>query len=188
MVTSYTSEDASRLTGAKAPQIEHLVRTGAVIPSQEALRRGVSRRYSLNNLAEIAIGVELVEMGVPVRGVGLVMERVRGAWHILADPRQRAAASVLLLSRGSSNAAKFGSWEACEFAAPEGVAAWLRHGNSGVCVNVLTILTGLEQATRDTFENPVAVFRAQLKEFQETARVRRAKPRRPESEEDSGNE
>jgi hypothetical protein len=29
-VASYTSEDTARLTGAKAPQIEHLVRTGVV--------------------------------------------------------------------------------------------------------------------------------------------------------------
>jgi hypothetical protein len=171
---TYTSEEASLLTGAKPAQIEHLVRTGAVRPAQEALRRGMSRHYSLNNLAEIAIAVQLVEVGMPVRAAGLLMERVRGAWHVLADAHQRARASVLLLTRGTDSV-EFGGWHSSEFATPEAVADWLRAGNSGVCLNVLAILSRLEQATSDTFEDPIAAFRARLKDAERTARLRRVK-------------
>ena len=178
MRTDYTSEQASSLTGAKPPQIEHLVRTGAVRPAQEALRRGMSRRYSLNNLAEIAIAIKLVEMGMPVRAAGLVMERVRNAWRVLANAEQRARASVLLLTRGNNDSADdVGGWHSVEFVTPEAVVAWLQEGNTGLCVNVLAILKRLEQATSDTFEDPVAAFRARLEEVQRTARLRRAKSR-----------
>ena len=159
---TYTSEEASLITGAKPAQIEHLVRTGAVRPTQEALRRGMSRRYSVNNLAEIAIAVQLVEVGMPVRAAGLVMERVRGAWHVLADAQQRARASVLLLTRGTDSV-EFGGWHSSEFATP------------GVCLNVLAVLSRLEQATSDTFEDPIASFRARLKDAERSARLRRVK-------------
>ena len=171
---TYTSDEASVLTSAKPAQIEHLVRTGAVRPAQEARRRGMSRGYSLNNLAEITIAAQLVEMGMPVRAAGLVIERVRGAWHVLAHAQQRARASVLLLTRGTGSA-EFGGWHSSDFATPEAVAEWLRAGNSGACLNVLAILNRLEQATSDTFEDPTAAFRARLKDAERTVRLRRAK-------------
>jgi hypothetical protein len=136
----------------------------------------MSRRYSLNNLAEIAIGIQLVAMGIPVRAVGPVMERVRHAWHVLADPQQRVRASVLLLTHGGSDAAEYGGWHSSEFATPEAMADWLRAGNSGVCVNVLEILKRLEQATSDTFVDPtpLADFRIALKEVRRTLRRERS--------------
>lgn|GEM_PF-5002269 len=185
MRTDYTSEEARSLTGAKPPQIEHLVRTGVVRPAQEAIRRGMSRRYSLNNVAEIAIAVQLVDMGIPVRTVALVLERVRGAWHVLADPKQRARASVLLIAKGGGDSGDaFGGWHSSEFSTPEAVTDWLRDGNSGVCVNLLAILERLERATLNTFEDPVAGFRSQLKKVQRTAHHRRVKSGRSGGEEE----
>jgi DNA-binding transcriptional MerR regulator len=160
-VASYTSEDTARLTGAKAPQIEHLVRTGVVRPEREALRRGISRGYSLQNLAEIAIAARLLGVGLPVRAIALLMESVRGRWWQLANGKMRRQCGVLVIGP-STNAARsrsdFGPWEAVEFTTPETVAKWLREGNDGIVVNVLAILDRLEKETGELLMEPIDDF------------------------------
>ena len=54
---TFTMHEASARTGATPRQIDHLVGKGVVVPTEDAPRRGMTRRFSLENLVEIAIAV-----------------------------------------------------------------------------------------------------------------------------------
>ena len=141
---SYTARDASRLSGATLSQIENLVRTGVVRPQREALRRCVSRLYSLRGVAEIAIAAQLMDVGVPVRALQLVIETIRAAW--------RENKAVLALSRGTPQGADFSAWTGLNFMRPQDVTEWLDAGHSGIVVNLRAILERLEAESGDTLD------------------------------------
>jgi DNA-binding transcriptional MerR regulator len=177
-VASYTSDDATRLTGASAPQIEHLVRTGVVRPETEALRRGVSRGYSLQNLAEIAIAVRLLDVGLPVRAIAPLMESIRGQWWQLASGQMRRQRGVLLIGRSTTatrSRSEFGLWETVELTTPGQFAKWLHDGNDGVVVNLRAILDRLEKETGQKLRQPIDDFIAASRRNIAEARKRRNK-------------
>lgn len=95
----FDADDAALLTGAKLPQIEYFVRTELIQPAQRAIRRGVSRRYDLKNLIEIAVAAEMLESGIPAVEIGRAFGELRGNWDLLfGDPAQREKTAVLAIT------------------------------------------------------------------------------------------
>lgn len=101
MATTLTGTEAERLTGALPAQIEYLVRQGIVEPASPASRRGVSRKYSLKNLAEIMAGAELFDAGIGVEHVRDAIQKMADpeSWFKLAEPATRDSVAVLVLTR-----------------------------------------------------------------------------------------
>jgi hypothetical protein len=147
MRLEFSAEEASRLSGARQPQIQHLVQSGCIRPTREAFRRGVSRRFDFFNVAEIAVAYRLLEHGLSVRAVSAAVEFLRGIWCDMAAPNARADKAILFLWRGATHDDRFGPWEGVACASPERVAEWLREGRSGISINLRLILQRLEQDT-----------------------------------------
>lgn len=81
----FDATQASGVTGATLSQIEHLVKSGVVMPVADAPRRGMSRQFSVHNLITIAVAVRFIGLGVPVRVVRTVLATLRddGGTHVV---------------------------------------------------------------------------------------------------------
>jgi hypothetical protein len=97
----FTADEATRITGATMAQVEHLYRTGIVIPARKALRRGVSRGYSIGNLMEMATAIAMTGTGANAldTNAAILLMREPEQWQQLCDPATRDLVAVLVLWR-----------------------------------------------------------------------------------------
>ena len=77
MRVMFDSAQTAFITGATLSQIEHLVKSGVVVPLAEAPRRGMSRQFSIQGVIYIAVAMRFVRLGVPVRVAHAVLAGVR---------------------------------------------------------------------------------------------------------------
>lgn len=97
--THWDADVAVSLTGPTPSQLEYFVRQGLIVPAQPASRRGVSRRYDLKNLIEMAVATEMLASGLPVGEIGRALAELRGNWALVfGDAGERARAAVLLVT------------------------------------------------------------------------------------------
>lgn len=144
MTDYYSSKEASHLSGATIPQLEHLVQTGAIRPVREGYRgHGGSRLFDLRNLVEAKIAAQLLEHGVPVRAIRHIVDGIRSGFNFAG---RELARKVLVVERGPHSEA-FGPWASRVYLEPESLPTWLRQGGSGIVVNIPAILDTIEQAT-----------------------------------------
>ena len=101
-VTTYSADEVVRFTGASMSQIEHLVKSGVVIPAAEAPRRGVSRRFSLLNAIEIMLALQLVKLGMSVRNAGKVLTFMTPQAERLPSVSEIQAAKDIISQEGFS--------------------------------------------------------------------------------------
>jgi hypothetical protein len=138
----YTTTEARTLGGVTVAQLEHLVRTGAVVPADYGHRgRGCSRKFSAVNLVQIAVAADLLAHGVPVRVIRLTSESLRTVLsnHTPAELKQR----VLIIERGAPSA-EYGPFVSREYLHINDLDAWTRSGKSGVVINLPAILDRIE--------------------------------------------
>lgn len=173
MESTYSAEDVARFTGATLSQVEHLVKSGVILPVAEAPRRGVSRRFSLLNLVEIKLALRLISMGMPVRTARDVIETTRrelwrfeyvippaGATTLSPDEhnhRSRGSAAILFvkfIAPGTDQAEQmdFGP----QFLSAEDLGRmfanedeFTANGSFGMVVNMRHLIEEIEQATGD---------------------------------------
>jgi DNA-binding transcriptional MerR regulator len=73
---TYLLAEVMGLTGAKRPQIEYWVRKG-LIRGEFEQGTGLPRQFVFRNLVEIAIAVELTELGVSTEAISSILDKLR---------------------------------------------------------------------------------------------------------------
>ena len=100
---TFTAAEASALCAAAPARIEYFCRTQLITPAVEASRRGVSRRYSFENLIEIAVAGELQDAGIDVWMIHKALDELRKHWPKLRNERRREGLAVLALLRSAAD-------------------------------------------------------------------------------------
>ena len=99
LTTTWDANTVAQMTDVLVPQIDVFVRVGLIEPSHEASRRGVSRRYDLRRVFEIAVAGELLAAGITVVQINGALRVLRQEWLHLCNPKTRRSVGVLVLWR-----------------------------------------------------------------------------------------
>lgn len=85
----YDSAQVAQLVNIPPAQIDYLVRSGVIVPTVPAARRGMSRRFSVQNLFEFAVAAELMEAGIKIVDIAVALYFVREESRKIANQKSR---------------------------------------------------------------------------------------------------